>query len=176
MESFSICCTTCQARLRVRDSAAVGQILACPKCGSMILVEAPAVRQSARNNTQTADSVQPPAAVIGSSFDHVDELLADPAPQDRADSVAPETARSLGSAEEVAEPSMASSSSELLTPGPEIHASPSMNRWLTLGVGSLVGVTLAVGGLGYVLARINAPRKHGDRAGKANIASRLSGH
>jgi len=41
VEPFSISCTTCQARLRVRDEAAIGQILACPKCGSMVLVEAP---------------------------------------------------------------------------------------------------------------------------------------
>ena len=41
MEPFSILCTTCQARLRVRDESAVGQILACPKCGSMVMVHAP---------------------------------------------------------------------------------------------------------------------------------------
>ena len=40
-ESFSIACTTCQAQLRVRDRSAIGQILTCPKCGSMVLVEAP---------------------------------------------------------------------------------------------------------------------------------------
>ena len=41
MQSFSIACTTCQVQLRVRSSAAIGQILTCPKCGSMVLVEAP---------------------------------------------------------------------------------------------------------------------------------------
>ena len=41
MEPFSIACTTCRARLKVRDPAAIGQILACPKCGSMVLIEAP---------------------------------------------------------------------------------------------------------------------------------------
>ena len=41
MEPFSIECTTCQASLRVRDAAAIGQILTCPKCGSMVMVEAP---------------------------------------------------------------------------------------------------------------------------------------
>jgi hypothetical protein len=38
---FSILCTTCKTKLRVRDPAVVGQILACPKCSSMVLVEAP---------------------------------------------------------------------------------------------------------------------------------------
>jgi hypothetical protein len=39
---FSILCTTCKTKLRVRDAAVIGQILACPKCSSMVLVEAPA--------------------------------------------------------------------------------------------------------------------------------------
>lgn len=42
MEPFSISCTTCQAKLRVRDPSVIGQILTCPKCGSMVLIEAPA--------------------------------------------------------------------------------------------------------------------------------------
>ena len=42
MELFAINCTTCQARLKVREAAAIGQILACPKCGSMVHVAAPA--------------------------------------------------------------------------------------------------------------------------------------
>ncbi len=41
MQPFSIECTTCKARLRVRDPSAIGQILTCPKCSSMVLVEAP---------------------------------------------------------------------------------------------------------------------------------------
>ncbi len=41
MEPFFLSCTTCQARLKVRDESALGQILACPKCGSMVLVESP---------------------------------------------------------------------------------------------------------------------------------------
>ena len=41
MELFSISCTTCQKRLKVRDASAIGQILICPGCGSMVLVEAP---------------------------------------------------------------------------------------------------------------------------------------
>jgi hypothetical protein len=41
MELFAVSCTTCQARLKVRDPAAIGKILACPKCGSMVQVVAP---------------------------------------------------------------------------------------------------------------------------------------
>ncbi len=38
---FSITCATCQARLAVRDEAAIGQILTCPKCESMVEVTPP---------------------------------------------------------------------------------------------------------------------------------------
>ncbi|HUY33465.1 MAG TPA: hypothetical protein VMV69_12010 [Pirellulales bacterium] len=41
MELFTITCTTCKAKLKVRDGAAIGQILGCPKCGSMVHVAAP---------------------------------------------------------------------------------------------------------------------------------------
>ncbi len=38
---FAITCTTCQARLNVRNEGAIGQILTCPKCGSMVEVVPP---------------------------------------------------------------------------------------------------------------------------------------
>ncbi len=39
---FTITCTTCEARLNVRDKSAIGQIVMCPKCGSMVQIVAPA--------------------------------------------------------------------------------------------------------------------------------------
>lgn len=41
MDPFKIICVTCRARLTVRDPSAIGKILACPRCSSMVLVEAP---------------------------------------------------------------------------------------------------------------------------------------
>lgn len=41
MEPFSIHCTTCKTRLKVRDASAIGQILACPKCGGLVMVKEP---------------------------------------------------------------------------------------------------------------------------------------
>jgi hypothetical protein len=38
---FRISCTTCRARLKIVDPAAVGQILACPKCGSLVQAAPP---------------------------------------------------------------------------------------------------------------------------------------
>ncbi len=41
MESFTVQCTSCQSRIRVRNPNMIGQIANCPKCGSMILIAAP---------------------------------------------------------------------------------------------------------------------------------------
>ena len=38
---FSVSCTTCRAKLAVRDKEAIGEILECPKCGSMVLIVPP---------------------------------------------------------------------------------------------------------------------------------------
>jgi hypothetical protein len=41
VELFTIQCTTCRARLVVHDEAVIGDILACPKCSSMVHVVPP---------------------------------------------------------------------------------------------------------------------------------------
>ncbi|MEE2640227.1 MAG: hypothetical protein VX768_06335 [Planctomycetota bacterium] len=41
MALFKITCDTCQTSLNVRQKSAIGQILACPKCGSMVQVQPP---------------------------------------------------------------------------------------------------------------------------------------
>lgn len=41
MQPFSIHCESCSARLKVKNATAIGQRLACPKCGVMVLVEPP---------------------------------------------------------------------------------------------------------------------------------------
>jgi hypothetical protein len=38
---FTITCSSCTAKLKVKNPQLVGQVLACPKCGSMIKIEAP---------------------------------------------------------------------------------------------------------------------------------------
>lgn len=39
---FTIHCLSCRSRLKVLDASAIGTIVACPKCGSMVPVKAPA--------------------------------------------------------------------------------------------------------------------------------------
>ncbi len=58
---FTIRCTTCDARLAVKSNDLVGQILACPKCGGMVLVQNPEDAPSALDRAleQNRDSTPP---------------------------------------------------------------------------------------------------------------------
>lgn len=59
VELFSITCTTCKARLKVRNEQAVGLILACPKCGSMVQVVPPQGWQSGPAEVSAAPVAAP---------------------------------------------------------------------------------------------------------------------
>src|SRR5437773_6248330 len=89
MDLFSITCTTCKSRLKVRDQAAVGQILACPKCGGMVMIKPPPVWSESteqKSDLPTATEIVGPSAAFNqtldsSAFDVVDELLSDSPPK-----------------------------------------------------------------------------------------------
>lgn len=59
MELFKVICVTCQARLSVRNEALIGQIVACPRCGSMVQVAPPA--EAAAPPVVVAEVVAPAA-------------------------------------------------------------------------------------------------------------------
>jgi len=92
MEIFSITCTTCKSRLKVRDPAAVGQILACPKCGGMVMIKPPPVwSESSEQKSDLPTATELVGAVVpfdqtldSSAFDVVDELLSDSPPKMQA--------------------------------------------------------------------------------------------
>src|SRR6186713_3206537 len=42
LQPFRITCETCRSRLKIRSADVIGQIHACPKCGSMVQVVPPA--------------------------------------------------------------------------------------------------------------------------------------
>ncbi len=66
MELFSVTCTTCRARLKVRDLAAIGQILACPKCQSMVQVAPPPGWEPPSQPTTKVDPANlTPAPMLG---------------------------------------------------------------------------------------------------------------
>lgn len=59
---FSITCTTCHARLKVRDESTIGEILPCPKCGSFVEVVRPQGKSSgekAEQKVQSAEKLPP---------------------------------------------------------------------------------------------------------------------
>src|SRR5690606_36299303 len=77
---FTVECTTCRRKLLVRSDAYLGQILPCPKCGSIVLVARPeGASSTAADVTAEAAANTPPAATPG-NLDDIDQLLqGDPA-------------------------------------------------------------------------------------------------
>jgi hypothetical protein len=108
VEPFSITCTTCKSRLKVKSEAAIGHLLKCPKCGGMVMVklpEEPKPGDSASLRAETAPSIQKPIRpadaqdTIGENqdFDDVEALLAAGAPKG-----APPAAKSTAATKTVA--------------------------------------------------------------------------
>ncbi|MGI8982828.1 MAG: hypothetical protein ACR2FY_26630 [Pirellulaceae bacterium] len=108
MEPFSISCTTCKSRLKVKSQAAIGHLLKCPKCGGMVMVklpEEPKPGDSAALRAETAPAIQKPIRpadaqdTLGENqdFDEVEALLATGAPK-----TPPPAAKSVGPAKTAA--------------------------------------------------------------------------
>ena len=68
MQPFTIQCTTCRRSLRVANPEAIGHILSCPKCGSMVLVEPPPGWQLAPSDA-VPTVIAPTAQTAGSASD-----------------------------------------------------------------------------------------------------------
>ena len=75
MEPFFTSCTTCKARLKVRSEEAIGQILPCPKCRSMVMILPPTEADREAPPPEPQKQIAPQAAA--SAFEYVDEALAD---------------------------------------------------------------------------------------------------
>lgn len=73
MIPFSITCTTCQSRLTVNSEEALGQILQCPKCNSMVAVPDATVPPDEAATTNQASPSAPPISDSGAeTVDHYD--------------------------------------------------------------------------------------------------------
>lgn len=67
---FTFQCTTCHAKLVVKNEELIGQILACPKCGGMVLVERP-------SEDQTFELPPEPVEAEASRYVQFPDLLAE---------------------------------------------------------------------------------------------------
>jgi hypothetical protein len=85
MEPFKVTCVTCTARLAVRSESLLGQIVACPKCGSMVHVVPPAGADTPHASGMASD-IAPAAAVVAleSVAPAMAPPIAPPAPQHAA--------------------------------------------------------------------------------------------
>jgi hypothetical protein len=83
VDAFSIECTTCHKRLKVRDASTIGEILICPSCGSMVLVEAPEGFYADTAEIDPPPTVRSPVA-RSKSVDRlpVDDVAGSDAPED----------------------------------------------------------------------------------------------
>lgn len=140
MDTFAISCTTCRAKLKVRNLAAVGQILACPKCGSMVQVvpppdwppTAPALVLSAKTPLSVA------SVAVGAAEG--------PAPSRPAETQPAELA-TVGDPGPVAvgEPANALAADDVLSPPATLYSRVSGSPVLLASIGSAVGLLLAIG-------------------------------
>jgi DNA-directed RNA polymerase subunit RPC12/RpoP len=55
---FTFSCSTCEAKLVVKNEKLVGKILACPNCGSMVLVQPPAAAPTPPPHPQTKPTIR----------------------------------------------------------------------------------------------------------------------
>lgn len=71
MDPFRVTCETCKSRLKVRSAEAIGEIHACPKCGSMVQIVPPAdwnLEQVAAGAAISTTSAAEPAIALSSSI------------------------------------------------------------------------------------------------------------
>jgi predicted RNA-binding Zn-ribbon protein involved in translation (DUF1610 family) len=76
--SFYISCTTCKARLKIRDESAVGEIHTCPKCGSMVMITPPRTGSRAAEGSGSGELFSSPVAAaspLQMTFDDAVEIL-----------------------------------------------------------------------------------------------------
>lgn len=148
MTPFSVECTTCRRRLLVRSESILGQILPCPKCGSMVLIQRPSDPSSASSGTAGAPARQTPGtadhAPANAPFDtssmhllegDVDQFLSAEDPQ-QADTVPDPQLQQAGQLPAAARAPVQPDFAEVSTRQPPEWLSDEarlMRRWLLIG-------------------------------------------
>lgn len=65
MTTIRVQCETCRAKLRVRDEGFLGEVHACPRCGSMVLITRPTSGDSVEPAEATGVSSSPAGGALG---------------------------------------------------------------------------------------------------------------
>ena len=165
MASFSVFCPTCQSSLRVADENAIGQILPCPKCNSMVLIERPTEEVGETTETAVApptaeDDVAVHQAPVVDVADPQDDLAAvDPVEpvesgvattsEDASTEAVHSSEKSFEKSDELTEESAPSDFSD----GDWSAPSPSMRQLVLTGAAGLLGVILALLVFSYFVFR-----------------------
>ncbi|MFM7117294.1 MAG: hypothetical protein ACKO0N_11730, partial [Planctomycetota bacterium] len=76
---FSITCRTCAAKLKVKNTAAIGQRLACPKCGEMVEV-LPPPGWTAPPESEAAEAASVEQSFAAGDFEDIDQLIGGKSP------------------------------------------------------------------------------------------------
>ncbi len=126
MELFKTHCTTCHAKLRVHDPAVVGEIVACPKCNSMVLIDPPpnwappkVISDASSSAPVVAVTSDSSGTLPGGSAPELDEASSTtarstPVVDAKKDAEAPApTSRHVANADDVADPVDAESNASL---------------------------------------------------------------
>ncbi|MFV1965411.1 MAG: hypothetical protein ACC628_08310 [Pirellulaceae bacterium] len=159
-DSFSIACTTCQAQLRVRDRSVVGQILTCPKCGSMVLVEPPdgAGELNRRRSppplptpTSEADVESPQHSQTHAT--NLSDTVDDPTRYGTIDAPPEDPATTDEMSEDLPDANDAPEQPLLPTEAWTSESTLQWRRWLLIAVAGVLGVGLAVALLGWIVGR-----------------------
>ena len=180
MDFFSLPCTTCKAVLKVRSAAIVGKILACPKCGGMVLVKPPADWNPGRTapegpSTITAtppswsdDSFSRPQRDAGAMFEDIDSLLSAPGNPAPPQSPKPAASKPAINPAQPASPKPAPlpasapvAKDSPAAPQADWSADRPWRYWLLVGASGVMGVLLAVGVVAVAL-RMMRPNRDAD--------------
>jgi hypothetical protein len=155
VELFIIHCTTCKARLKVQHESAIGDILACPKCSSMVHVVPPiGWKRSTGPLPALAESAiqQPPSEISKPLRAKIKAAAgAPPLPVRRGPAVNPSDGQPHAVARSIASPvspvPLAGAPARISNPFWAAVAARVPRAWKLYGGGSAVGVLLGIAGL-----------------------------
>jgi hypothetical protein len=155
VELFIIHCTTCKARLKVQHESVIGDILACPKCSSMVHVVPPIgwKRSTGPQAALEESAIQPPPSEISKPLPAKVKAaaVAPPLPVRRDPALNPSDVQPHAVAQSIASPvspmPLAGAPARIANPFWAAAAARVTRDWKLYGGGSAVGVLLGIAGL-----------------------------